>query len=135
MYAVTSRGIGVEPSMRRIKPDWALAAGEFVVETFEPGMVLAEDEASLRQPTQAEIDAEAAIEEEQRQERARRAAAAPMPKQMDAAIESTRALRAQREAIAAATTIEQLRAALLAALEPNPVIDDVLERTPPRGRT
>ena len=58
-----------------------------------------------------------------------------VPEQMDAAIESTRALRAQREAIAAATTTAQLRTALLAALEPNPVIDDVLERTPPRGRT
>jgi hypothetical protein len=58
MWAITPKGIGKAVGARRIKFGWELTADEtFIVEDFDPSTVLAEDEISLRQPTQAELDA------------------------------------------------------------------------------
>lgn len=56
MYAITAKGIGRPVGARKIKPDWQLADGEtFTVEQYSSGMVLAEDERSLRLPNEAEL--------------------------------------------------------------------------------
>ena len=66
--AITPRGIGNKVRARSIRSEWPLEPGEtFTVEFFHPELVLAEDEISLREKTQSEINAELA-EETRKQE-------------------------------------------------------------------
>ena len=63
MYAITPRGIGKIVGARAIRADWSLEPGEtFTVESYDPVLVLAENEISLREKTQSEINAELAEE-------------------------------------------------------------------------
>lgn len=51
MWAITTLGIGKPVTARAILPDWGLVEGEsFTVDFWTPGMVLAEDGVSLRDP-------------------------------------------------------------------------------------
>lgn len=55
MWAIRPEGVGKKVGARAIKPGWPLASGEtFVVGEYHPGLVLAEDEKSLRPPTPQE---------------------------------------------------------------------------------
>lgn len=56
-WAIAARGTGKPPGFRAIKDDWPLAADETFIVTDDPaGLVLAEDGASLRAATPAELD-------------------------------------------------------------------------------
>lgn len=54
-WAITPRGIGQPVSFRAINSDEELQAGEFASTTDPAGLVLAQDGASLRVPTGAEV--------------------------------------------------------------------------------
>lgn len=76
-YAITPRGVGQPVSARRIEAGWPLAAGEtFTVEVYSPGLVLAEDEQSLREAQPADrldrVKREAKAAVDDRAEAARR---------------------------------------------------------------
>lgn len=51
MWAIKTNGVGKQVGARAVQPDWPLAEGEaFTVDSWTPGMVLAEDGVSLRDP-------------------------------------------------------------------------------------
>lgn len=81
-YAITPRGIGKRPGARCIRDETPLAPGEtFTVSDFTPDLVLAEDQISLREKTQDELDLEAAGNTAVDVERAAQAALAADAKQ------------------------------------------------------
>lgn len=132
MYAIKSRGVGEPPSVRRVLPHWDLDDDEIKVDAFPEGVVMAEDERSLRAPTPEEITAkkQAAAAEKAREDRLR--ALPPTPDQLDALFDWAATVRGQHDAIASATTILQLRTAIAPITAPHPALDAVLNRRGPR---
>jgi len=126
MYAVTPRGVGEEPGVRRIRPDWVgsgiegkdLKPGEFVVEDFPDGLVTGEDGRSLRAPTPQERNQERAARAREEARSGRVRATPSTYEQLDAIVQWADQIEARREALRAATTVEELRDALEPLVSP-----------------